>query len=745
MTPAKPKRKKGRFRWLRAFFILILLMGLGMSAAVATYIWRVVAALPSLSRIEPKPSLTSTVYAIDGSVLAELHAQEHRMPVKLSQMPESLRYAFIAMEDHRFYSHFGVDLRAIARALYVNLTGRSFQGGSTITQQLAKNAFLYMEQTYERKLLEAIYAIQLERLYTKDEILEMYLNQVNFGRGAYGVQAAAYAYFRKDVSELTLPESALLAALPWSPPVSVIPDELFRRQKSVLDEMHRHGYITAEELEAARAVELVIQPRPRDNVKMAPFFLDHVLDYVLKKYGPEMVYTGGLKIYTTLDPNMQAAMERSISEVLDPVFPLIPGQPTLQAAAVIVDPKTGHVKAMVGGRTHETRLGLNRVFSPRQPGSAIKPLVVYVPAIDLGYSPGDVVDDAPIAYPQLTGPPWEPQNYDLSFQGLVTLRTALDRSINIVAIKLLERITPRAGINYARQLGITTLVMETRGGRTDQGLALALGALTDGITPMEMTLAYGVLANRGVQVDPVAILRVVDKDGNVFSEAVPRPRIVLSEQTVFMVTHMLQSVITSGTGRSAAIGRPVAGKTGTTDDYRDAWFVGYTPDLVGTVWMGYDKELTMESHRVTGGSYPARIWASMMKAAHEGLPVQDFPQLRKDQLVEVEICIKSGKLPGPYCARSDRRIELYLKGREPTEICDVHVRAKVCQQHPQYLASEYCPAVVERTFIKRPEPYVVGTNKKKPLDAHLELPTEVCPEHVPAWLRPPPPNPGGDG
>jgi penicillin-binding protein 1A len=710
--------------------VLVFLASLGAVGAVGSFITHTVATMPSLARIEPKPSLTSTVYAADGSVLAELHGHEHRVPVRLDQVPTYLRQAFIAVEDERFYSHFGIDLRGIARSVYVILTRRSLQGGSTITQQLARNAFLTIEQTMERKLREAIYAIQLERIYTKDEILEMYLNQVPFGRGAYGVQAAAYAYFRKDVSDLTLAEAAFLAGLPWSPwTYDRDPDVVLRRQKVVLQQMAKVGYITEEQRQEAEAAALAVQPPPKDEVRMAPHFLDYVLQYVLDKYGVQAVYTGGLRIYTTLDPRLQAGAEAAIQNVLDPVFPLVAGETPLQAASVILDPATGHIKAMVGGRTHEGRLGLNRVLSPRQPGSAIKPLVVYIPAIDLGFSPGDVVDDAPVAYPQHGGPPWEPQNYEGTFRGLVTLRTALNRSINIVAIKLLERIGPKTGINYARQLGITTLVADTRGGKTDQGLALALGALTDGVTVMEMASAFGVLANQGVRVEPVAVLRVVDKDGNEYVEASPRPHIVLSEQTVYVLNNMLGTVITDGTGRAAAIGRPAAGKTGTTDDYRDAWFVGYTPDLVGAVWMGYDKGRTMADHKVTGGSYPARIWSTMMATAHEGLPVREFPKLHRDQLVEVKICARSGQLPGPNCPSSERVTEVYLKGREPKQTCTTHVRAQVCAEHPGYLATEWCPSTVEKTFIRRPEPYVVGTNGKLPLDAHLELPEESCPFH----------------
>jgi len=741
LTRARPKQPVRKFRWLRALVVLTLLVGLGGVAAATAYVSRAVAGLPPLEAIEPRPSLTSTVYARDGSILAELHAQEHRMPVRLSQVPLHVRHAFIAMEDHRFYSHFGVDLRGILRAVYVNLTGQGFQGASTITQQLARNAFLTMERTYTRKIQEAILAIQMERTYTKDEILELYLNQINFGRGAYGVQAAAHAYFRKDISEVNLAEAALLAALPWRPPLNAVSGDMLARQRNVLEKMYRHGFITAGQREEAGATELVIQPRPQGRVHAAPFFLDHVLEVLLRRFGAETVYTRGLEVHTTLDPRMQLAMESALRRNLDGLRMQPDG---VQAAALIIDPATGHIRAMMGGRVHETRLGLNRVFSLRQPGSAIKPLSVYVPALDRGYSPGNVIDDAPVSFPQLPpAPPFEPVNYYREgavpvFSGLVTLREALDRSLNVPAVKLVSRLGPQVSMNYLRQLGITTLVSETTAaGLTDLALApMALGGLTHGVSLMEMAMAYAVLANRGIQVDPVAVLRVVDADGNVLYEAMPRPRIVLSEATSFMSTHMLRTVITRGTGRSAAIGRPAAGKTGTTDDYSDAWFFGYTADLLGAVWMGYDRDFTMRDGRVTGGSHPARIWADMMRVAHEGLPVRDFPGLRGDQLVQVEICTKSGRLPGPLCPPAHRTTEVFLRDRAPSEPCQVHVAARVCREHPQYLAGPYCPATVVRTFIRRPEPYFERPDGIRPQDAPQEVPTQVCPYHLPGGPRP---------
>ena len=733
-TKARPfvsmtMRRNARLRKLRIFLLVCLLLLFGAIAAAGTLVVVTARALPDLPSTGLQPSLTSTVYASDGSVLAILHGPEHRVLVTLEEVPLALQQAFIAIEDDRFYAHLGVDLRAIARAFYVNWKEDRRQGASTITQQLVKNAFLTPVSTYERKLHEAIYAVEFERMYTKDEILEMYLNQIPFGRNAYGVQAAAEAYFGKDVSELTLAECTFLAALPWSPALyDRSPEKVLLRQSAIVREMVRHDYI--DEITAQKALDkpLNVQSSPVRDTDFGDHFLDYVLQDLLNKFGSQMVYGGGLHIHTTLDPQMQSAAEKAIREVLDPVFPLVEDEPALQSAAIIVDPHSGHIKAMVGGRTHVGRLSLNRTLSLRQPGSAFKPLAVYIPALDLGYSPGNVMDDSPITYSQLYGE-WAPRNYDRTFRGLVTLRTALNHSLNVIAVKLLDEIGPETAIHYLHELGITSLVTETRNGHSDQGLSLALGALTDGVSPLEMAMAFGVLANQGVKVEPTAVTRVVNRNGYTIWETTTHQRAVLNEQTAYMATSMLRSVMTQGTGRAAAIDRPVAGKTGTTDDHRDAWFVGYSPDLVGCVWMGYDRELTMASDRVVGGSYPARIWSLMMKAAHEGLLVQDFPELRNELLTEVRICSKSGLLPGPYCHHTEVITEIFLQDRRPTARCDVHVLAKVCAEHPRYLAGENCPDHEKNIYLKRRERYTASGSGSYPWDAQWEVPTRGCPYH----------------
>ncbi len=711
--------------------LLLFLAAIGVAYTAGTFVLEAYQDLPPLSSIEPTPSVTSFLYDAQGKVLANLHAEENRIPVRLSKMPVYLRHAAIAIEDHQFYEHKGIDLRGLARAVYVNLTGKAFHGGSTITQQLAKNAFLTNETTYKRKVQDMILAIQLERMYTKDEILEMYLNQIPFGNGAYGVEAASQLYFGKSVEHVSLLESAMLMGITNAPSV-YDPyrnlDACLDRARLVLSEMLRIGMITAEEYQAALEQPLEIVEKKSTAQGLAGHFVDYVLTYLLDKYGRDAVYNGGLQVYTTIDSNMQAAAEKAIADTLDPIFPVSEERPYPEAAAIIVDPNTGHIKAMVGGRTHVRRLELNRVIqSKRQPGSAFKPLIVYGAALEAGITPGTVIDDIPVEYPQLDGSVWKPTNYDHLFHGLVTIREALVHSYNIPAVRVLEQIGVRTGVEFAERVGIRGLITSTSVPMNDLNLSVALGGLTDGVTPLEMAAAFSVFASGGIRSEPIAILRVVDKDGNVLEDNRSRRELVISETTAYLMTSMLEDVIRRGTGTRASIGRPAAGKTGTTNDYRDAWFAGYTPDLVGIVWMGFDKDLTMREWRITGGSYPATIWSSMMSEAHKGIPVRDF--VPPSNLVRVEICPKSGKLVGDWCPAIVS--EIYVKGTEPREECDVHVPALVCAEHPDRLASPFCPEVVYRSFIKRPIPFETDDPRLMPIDAQFELPELICEEHQP--------------
>ena len=652
-------------------FLACLLTGAGIAAYLVA---SAVKDLPAVANLEePKTSQTSFVYDINGRVWTELHSSENRVPIDLKDLPQHVINAVLAAEDVRFYSHPGVDLRAIARALWNDLTGGDeLQGGSTITQQLAKKLFLEDSRTLKRKIQDAVLAVMLERQYTKDEILEEYLNQVPFGRGAYGIGAAAKAYFGKSPKDLTVDEAALLAGLlkgPYLYDPADNPEGALTRRNTVLDQMAQYGLLSKDEAEAFKQKPIRTITGNSDIVSEGAYFLDYVLKQLLAKYPPELVYGGGLRIYTTYDPSVQKAAESSISSSLDKDFPYT-GKDSMQAAAVVMDVKTGNVLAMVGGRKHEGMLAWNRaVDMRRQPGSAFKPLAVYVPALESGLGPNLVINDSPVEWiDPVTKEKFAPVNYDGQFHGLVTMREAVRQSLNVVACKVQDMIGFKKSLETAERLGITSLVKTaTDTGLNDYTRSLALGGLTYGVSPLDMAVAYGTIANRGIRVEPISILRVEDKNGTVLEEHKTVRTLVTSEESAYLMTSMLKDVIAAGTGAAANIGRPAAGKTGTTSDWKDAWFCGYTPNTVGIVWMGFDEGKTMEAWKITGGSYPALMWGRMMKEITSKEAPVDFQV--PPNIVEAKICVKSGELPGPQCPASDIRSELFVKGKVPTTQC----------------------------------------------------------------------------
>jgi len=724
----------------RAFRIAVLVvlgftvLGAGAGLGFIVAAWR---ELPALTTVEPRVQATSFVYDRNGELVTGLAGPINRVPVSLEEIPKHVQDAFVAQEDHSFYTHHGIVIRRILAAAYADLTGGMFQGASTITQQLARTAFLSLDRTLTRKLQEAILAIQMERLYTKRELLEMYLNLINLGTGGYGVQAAARSYFGKDVSELSLAEGAMLAGMASSPQsYSPYKDlELSKkRMRQVLAQMVRRGFITEEESDTAAEYEFTLPGIPDRTEYPYPFFIDYVLDQLLNVCGfdSDTVYSSGLSIYTTLDPVTQAAAEAAVAKYKDNL-PVNSKGERAEIGLTVMENDTGYLRAIVGGVEHNQKLQYNfATQSRRQPGSAFKPIVVYTPAIDLGYSPSTPVDDAPLTLFTLGGESWMPSNYSPRFLGLVNFRTALERSINTPAARVLNMIGIRTGIDYARRMGIDNLV--TEGTYNDVTNALALGSLTYGVSALEMTRAYAVLANEGVKVQPLAILKVVDRYGHVLIENQPRKEVILSKQTAWLVTDMLVGVIHSdhGTGTRARLtGWTAAGKTGTSEDHADAWFAGYTARHTCTVWLGYPKERASMG-QVVGGMYPALIWKETMTAAHEGLEPVGFE--RPPDIVEVQVCRKSGKLPGPNCPQSDIVLEVFLRGHEPTETCDTHAAAKICLDDPTHLATPSCPQerTAWRTFIRR-EPYVPWITKSGvglvPEDSAMELPAEPCRYH----------------
>jgi len=728
-TPKKPRRRRSVLRGLIGLFLVLLtiavLLGIGLGAG---FVASAVKNLPPLSSFEPKPNVTSVIYDAEGNVVAKLHALENRTPITLDRVPKTLQDAFIVMEDDKFYQHKGVNPLAILRAFYVNVTGGSIQGGSTITQQLVKSALLKNpEKTYTRKIQEAILSVQLERHFTKREILEMYLNQISLGHGAYGVEAAAQTYFGKSASQLTLGECAMLVGITpapyqYSPYVDL--DLALSRRSLVLGRMVEQGYITEEQAQAAQAEPVrLVGLKEEEEWAVAPHFLDYVLRQLLDRYGPDLVYNGGLKVYTTLDVKAQEAAKNAIAEVLDETFPRDSEEP-MRAGVAILEPSTGHIKALVA-RNYEGKLGhIDAVDALRQPGSAFKPIVAYAPALEGVFTAGTVLDDAPMF--DSRGAVW-PENYDRRFRGLMTVRRALELSINVLAVKTLDTVGIETGVEYALRMGITSLATEWGAERSDYTRSLALGGLTHGVSPLEMAAAFGTFANNGIYVKPVAILKVVDQNGTVLYEAEPERTVALKETTAYIMTDILKGVITRGTGTRANIGRPAAGKTGTSSDHADAWFIGYTPDLSAAVWMGFEQRKPMD--RVVGGQYPAAIWASFMKVLHEELPVRDFEVPPGASFTRVPICTKSGLRVGDWCPAETVSNELFVKGTEPLLTCDVHVPVQVCAENPTELATPWCPDVVTMSFIRRPEPFTPAPDGRVPLDAAEEVPGEPCSIH----------------
>lgn len=627
---------------IMAFLVIGIGVGFGFLSAT-------IQSAPNL-RGDIRPAASSQMFDVNGNLLTVLHAVENRLPVTLAKVPKDLQNAFVALEDNRFYQHTGIDPRAILRAVWINISaGGVAEGGSTITQQLAKNAFLTQERTWKRKVQEIIIAFQIEKKYTKNEILELYLNQIYFGAGAYGVQAAAQTYFDKNVEQLNLAESALLAGLPKSPnyyspfnSMKVARD----RQSTVLDQMVKYGYLDQATADKTKTVPINIasssepvkpDPKAKPGPKLkdkdfeasASYFIEYVTSQLIEKYGADTVYKEGLKIYTSIDMNMQKSAEKAMREL--PSIKIDEnGLQQPQGALVSIDTHTGQVKAMVGGRGTDK---FNRaVLAERQPGSAFKPFV-YLTALDAGKSPATIIDDKPFRAGN-----YAPMNYDRSFRGPITLRTALELSRNIPAVKLTQELTPERVVRNAQNMGITTMV--TSGSNNDMTLAMSLGGLTRGVTPLDIASAFGVLANQGIRVEPVTILKVVDRNGKILEQHVPKEKMVINERVAFLLTDMMKGVISRGTGTGANIGRPAAGKTGTTDEHKDAWFVGFTPEISTAVWIGFDNEGTLDG--TTGGEIPATIWQLYMKEATAKIPVKDFARPRG--IISATISTRDGGL-----------------------------------------------------------------------------------------------------
>jgi penicillin-binding protein 1A len=580
----------------------------------------------------PVEAQSSKLYAADGSLITTLHAEENRENVPLAQIPIALRNAVIAIEDARFYHHKGVDPRAIVRAARRNTeSGGVEQGGSTITQQYVKNALIGSKRTLKRKVQEAALAIQLERRYTKDKILELYLNTIYFGNGAYGVQAAAQEYFAKPAEDLTLTESALLAALIRSPATTDPfdrPAAALARRNLVLAKMGSEGYLTTAEVTFARGANLGLRP-PATTADRYPaaHFVEEVKRFVLDdpRFGDTpaarraLLFTGGLRIHTTVDLRLQAAAEAAVARVLPD-----PGRDP-DASLVALDPATGEVRAMVGGRDFfgggaHAKLNLATHVPGRQAGSSFKPFVLAAALAD--GIPLSATFPAPdrIAIPLAGGQRWDVHNYsDGEGGGRMNLVEATVHSVNTVYAQLMVDVGPKEAMNTAARLGIRTPL------RANPSAVLG----TNEVTPLDMASAYGTFANRGVAVPPVVVTRITRPDGTVLYEHHHAQHKVLAPAVADQVTAVLEQVVQRGTGKRADIARPAAGKTGTADEWQDAWFCGYTPTLATAVWVGFaDAQIPMAPPRtpirVVGGTYPAQIWHDFMTEATAGTPPAGF-------------------------------------------------------------------------------------------------------------------------
>jgi len=755
-------------KWLLILAGLGIFLGVVGFAGVYFYFARDLPKITSLN--DYRPPIITTVYSDDDRKIAEFYEQQ-RMIIELSQMPQYLIQAFVAAEDSRFYEHPGIDLHSIFRAFLKNLeAGGIVQGGSTITQQVTKSFLLTPERSYQRKIKEAILAYRIDKKFTKDQILYLYLNQIYLGNGAYGVEAAAQNYYGKPAIEMNLAECAMLAGLPQAPsrysPFNY-PDRAKKRQIYVLRRMAAEGYIT--ESEATEAINTKLDIRPRRNWyrENVPYYTEYVRQELVDMFGRDRVYNDGLKAYTSVNIEMQKMARSAIRKNLfdldkrqgyrGPLDHLSAGQieefsrtieaqlsetplkegmmirgvviqvndqadlvtvrmgnerglialkdmnwarkpdpdkeffeaklrnpsealsvgdvidvrvlrkekgqqswdlaleqiPKVESALLMLAAETGEVKVMVGGRDFASSQFNRAIQSRRQPGSAFKP-IIYAAALDKNFTPASVIVDSPIVFEDTTHDfTWKPDNYDKTFHGFTLFREGLIKSRNVITIKILQDIGIDYTIDYARKMGITA--------HLDRDLSLSLGS--SGLSLLELVKAYSIFANQGELIAPCFIKKVVDRDGNVLMEYNLNPKQVISDSTAYIITHLLGEVVKYGTGwRIKALKRPVAGKTGTTNDLNDAWFVGYTPEYITGVWVGFDQEQTL-GKKETGSRAASPIWLDFMQQVLEGKPLQVFKV--PDSVVFAKIDADTGLLPIPESKNTI--FECFKEGTAPTE------------------------------------------------------------------------------
>jgi len=641
-------------------FILLIVMAGIICGILAGFFLALTHDLPQISSLENfRPSAVTRIYSSDKVLIAELFA-EKRDPVTLKVIPEYLKKAIITTEDRNFYTHSGIDLKGIARAIIKDIwAGKFVEGASTITQQLAKTLFLNPKKTLVRKLKEAFLAFHLERRYTKDEILELYLNQVYFGSGAYGVESAARIFFNKSVKDLTLAECSLVSAMPKAPskysPL-VNRDLAIKRRNIVLKQMLETGIINETEYNKALNETLNLSKKNKNSLK-APYFVEYVKDFLENIIGSSRLYKGGLTIYTTLSYELQKTAEDAIAKGISDLESRMIQQgminPDPQSALVCLDIQSGGILAMIGGKDFYKSPYNRATVARRQPGSAFKP-IVYAHAMEKGFTQNMMILDAPVAFKgRKKGEAWKPENFSKNYQGEITLRKALALSKNIPAVRLIEILGPSSVVQFGYKLGIKSTL--------SPNLSLALG--TSEVTLLELTSAYTVFPNRGKSIKPYGVMEIVDHNGRIVWRAKPKKRLVMSRTGAAIMTDMLMAVVKEGTGKKAnIIKRPVAGKTGTTDKCKDALFVGFSPSIATGVWVGRDKFVTL-GKRETGARAALPIWMEFMEKALADEPFQyfDIP----DDVVQVHMNSTSGLLEN---ADSPNVVSaLFKKGTEPRE------------------------------------------------------------------------------
>ena len=636
------------------------------------------------------PRQTSKVYAADGRFIAEV-GLERRTLVKISEIPKVVKDAFVLTEDKRFYQHSGIDWVRVPGAALRNLRAGSWeQGFSTITMQLARNVFperISREKNLVRKVKEAKVARQIEERYSKDKILELYLNQINLGNGAYGVETASQRYFGKSVHDLNLAEAAMLAALPKAPArynPRRFPERAIQRRNTVIELMRRNGAISDADASLAKAYPLQLGSKTESG-EVAPYFVEWVRQQLDEKFGARL-YEQGLKVYTTLDLDMQSAAERALENQLRAIEggkygkfshrtyeqlaartangdeSAAPNSPYLQGAFLAMDPRDGAVRALVGGRQFDDSKFNRMTQALRQPGSTFKP-IVYSAAIENGRTPATIIDDAPITLPQVAGDQWTPQNYDGKFEGPIPLRRALYMSRNLPAIRTGMELGEQTVIDMAKRFGITSTIPPYP--------SIAIGSAD--VFPIEMISAYSAFANLGVRTAANAIRRVENQNGEVLWEPQPVRAQVLSAPEAWLMVSMMKDVVQRGTAAGSVGSRffvPSGGKTGTTNDGADVWYIGYTADLVAGVWMGFDRPQKIKGN-AQGGELAAPAYTSFMTEIYRRRPAPpDWP--RPEGITTREIDRTTGELANPYCPPDSVVTEYFIAGTEPIQECTVH-------------------------------------------------------------------------